>query len=165
MQKYMADDLYVDDSNFEGDRFINNKVEERIKDLSQKVKLTAQERDELKGLNQQLSSEKENLSKEVDFYKNFSSSTGKYPGAAEHVDDIRAKVLAGYDVEDATVAVLARAGKLSGSTPAPEREIRAGGSATNLPPSGGTKNLRDMSREEKRAALMEAETRGDISLS
>ena len=64
--------------------------------------------------------------------------------------------MSGYTVEDATVAVLAKEGKLTGMpTPQPPVENPAGGSAiTNL--GGGEKSLNEMSRDEKRAALVDA---------
>jgi hypothetical protein len=72
--------------------------------------------------------------------------------------------MGGYSVEDATFAVLGKAGKL-GQAPTVERTPVAGGSAViNAPMGGGTKPISEMSREEKRAALMEAEARGDIAL-
>ena len=140
-----------------------NKVEQRIKDLSNKVKLTSQERDEKSKLLQERDVELQNTSKERDFYKGFSSSATKYPNAIAHQDEILAKVKAGYDVEDATVAVLAKAGKLT--SPAPERQQVAGGSApTALASNSGNKSVSEMTRDEKRAALLDAQAKGDISV-
>src|SRR3990167_2382550 len=85
-----------------------NKVEKRIKSLSEKVKLTSEERDELKGLNEGLTAEKHTLSKERDFYKGFNQVSAKYPGANEYQDKILEKVNQGYDVEDATISILAK---------------------------------------------------------
>lgn len=141
-----------------------NKVEKRIKDLSNKVELTAKERDELAQTKQALEQEKASLTKEVDFFKNFTPLTSKYQGATEFQDKIREKVLAGYDIEDATISVLTREGKFQGA-PAPEiRESPAGGSAVNTIKAEGPKPLNEMSREEMKAALLEAEKKGDLSL-
>lgn len=127
---------------------------ERNKDLSEKVKLTAEERDKERQA-------REAAEKEVSFYKGFTKITSKYPQAADHEDKIREKVLAGYDVEDAAVAVLNKAGKLI--PPKQDKEIVAGGSAINQP-AQGVKTPREMSQAERLAALKEAEARGDIGM-
>jgi len=159
-------ELDIDLDSLEREVDINNKVERRIKDLSEKVRLTSTERDELAQAKQALESEKQVLSKERDFYASFTDSTAKYPGAHEFKDKIREKVMAGYDVEDATVAVLAKEGKLSSAESAPvvEKSNPAGGSATTALKGTGQKSIGEMSRDEMRQALMDAETRGDISM-
>ena len=133
-----------------------NKIEERLKDLSSKVKLTAQERDEKDVLLKKSESEKEMISKERDFFQSFTDSTSRYPNANQFRDKIKEKVMAGYSVEDATVSVLAKEGKLT--TPAPERESPAGGSASTTSLSqSSSKPLEEMTREEKRQALIDRE--------
>ena len=160
----MADELELDLDQLEQNIEIRNKVEQRIKDLSKKVKLTSDERDELAKAKTQLEEDKAIISKERDFYMSFSDSVGKYPDAKDFKEKIKEKVLAGYDVEDATISVLTREGKLN-QAPAPvEKEKVAGGSAPNQI-KGGAKPLSEMTREEKRAALVDAEARGDISTS
>lgn len=147
----------------EKDINIKNKVEDRIKDLSSKVKMTSEERDEYKRLNESLSSEKESISKERDFYKDFSGVSAKYTGAHEYQDKILEKVRSGYSVEDAAISVLAKEGKFQGiPTPAQEREIAAGGSAPTGLAGAGTKSIDEMSKAEKRAALLEAEASGEF---
>jgi hypothetical protein len=139
----------------------NNAVEKRIKSLSEKVKLTAQERDEKDSLLKERDSTIASLNKEKDFYASFSDSTAKYPNASEYKDKIREKVMSGYDVEDATVAVLAKEGKLNYTAPVAPRDNPAGGSAVaNI--GSGEKSMNEMSKDEKRAALVEA--LGDRSL-
>ena len=138
-----------------------SKVEKRIKQLSNKVKLTSSERDELVKGKQKLETERDTAKKEVEFYSSFSDTTDKYPNAKEYKDKIKEKVLAGYSVEDAAVAVLAKEGKLDAIKAV---ENPAGGSALNPPMLGEPKPLNDMSREEKRTAIIEAEKKGDISL-
>ena len=140
-----------------------NKVEQRLKDLSEKVRLASQERDEKDTLLKQKEIEIANANKERDFYSKFSDSTAKYAGAHEFKDKIREKVMAGYDVEDATVAVLAKEGKLSQPTQVVEKDTVAGGSATTALKGEGKKNLSEMSRDEKRQMLLEAEAKGEIS--
>ena len=166
----MADDIQEDldsqediDLDTDDDVQQGNKVEKRIKQLSNKVKLTSNERDEYAKLNKNLETERDTAKKEVEFYSSLSETTDKYPAAKEYKDKIKEKVLAGYTVEDATVAVLAKEGKLSAGQPVVDNP--AGGSATNLPISGEPKPLNDMSREEKRGEVLKAMDRGDISLS
>lgn len=153
------------DEEFNEDGTINNKVEKRIKDLSEKVRLTSEERDEKDGLLKTRETELATANKERDFFKDFASSSSRYPNAAEYQDAIKEKVMAGYSVEDATVSILAKEGKLQNYTPpAPKQDSPAGGSATNQISTGGDKSLKEMSREEKRAALMDAEdSEGGVS--
>lgn len=161
MQKMADEDVDLDkvDKEIEGE----NRVEKRIKDLSDKVKLTAGERDELKRLADQKDAENASLKRDNDFLNSFGDVLGKHPEASSYRDAIREKVLKGYSVEDATVSTLASEGKLS----FPKKEVKvdnvAGGSAVNQQVSGGEKPISELSREEKRARLMEAETRGEIS--
>jgi hypothetical protein len=96
--------------------------------------------------------------KEASFYKDFSGLSGKYQGATDHADEIKAKVLAGYTVEDATVSVLNKAGKL---TPTERTtDISAGGSASNPPPRQTPKSMSELNREELRKTIIEND--GDI---
>lgn len=146
------------------DEIINEptEVEGRIKDLSKKVKLTSEERDELRRLNEEKDGTIDTVTKERDFYAGFSDVVSKHPNASEFKDDILAKVKSGYTIEDATVSVLNAQGKLT--MPTVERVSPAGGSAPTQIPSQGTKSVGEMTRDERRQALMEAESRGDISL-
>lgn len=144
---------------------ITNPVEERIKSLSGKVKSTAEERDAAKAGEEAAKAAQVAAEKERDFYADFSETSPKHPGANEYRDAIKAKVMAGYSVEDATVSVLNAEGKLSGSVvPVVEVAPAAGGSAINQLPTGGAKTVADMTQAERREALVEAEKRGDISL-
>ena len=138
-----------------------SKVEKRIKQLSNKVKLTSEERDELATAKDTAEAERDAAKKEVEFYSSFSDTTDKYPAAKEYKDEIKKKVLAGYTIEDAAVAILAKEGKL---TAAQKVDNPAGGSATNTPLSEGDKPLNEMTREEKRAEVEKSIERGDISL-
>jgi len=136
---------------------IKNKVEERITDLSEKVKTAATERDTEKVA-------REAAEKERDFYKGLTKLSAKHPNATDYEDEIREKVMKGYDMEDAAIAVLSKKGKLTMNTQKVERETVAGGSATTNP-SSGSKGVKDMSQTERLAALREAEARGEIGLS
>lgn len=143
----------------------DNKVEKRIKTLSDKVRLTSEERDEKAKLLETKEAELANASRERDFYKGFNQVSAKHQGAGEYQDKIWERVQKGVDIEEATVAVLYKEGKLQG-TPAPviERESPAGGSAPTTMTNGGAKTDADMSQAERRAALMEAESKGEFSL-
>ena len=130
---------------------------ERNQILSEKVKETATERDTAVAA-------REEAEKERDFYKNLSKLSSKYPNATDFEDKILEKVKKGYDIDDATVAVLSKAGKLNTMQPRQEREMVAGGSATTNP-SQGSKGIKEMTQTERLQALREAESRGDIGLS
>jgi len=128
----------------------------RFKDLSEKVETTAKERDEANAA--KLAAEKE-----TEFYKGFSKVATKYEGAADYQDKILEKVNSGYDLEDATISVLAKAGKFT--APVKERSSPAGGSASTAIQAGDDKPVNEMSRQEKRAALIEMERTQPGSLS
>lgn len=122
-----------------------NPAQERITELSDKVKTTSQERDEA-------ISKAQATEKERDFYAGFSDVVATNPEAASHKDDILAKVKSGYTVEDATYAVLGKAGKLGNTKPIVPQSP-AGGSAVVTPPQGGTKTPAEMTQSERRAQL------------
>ena len=150
----MADDMQITET---------SESEKRIKQLSEKVRLTAEERDEKDRLLKESGEKVASTERERDFYAGFTDVLANNPMAKDHKDEIKTKVLSGYTIEDATFAVLGKAGKLGQPKPE-EPPSPVGGSATTTPPQGGEKGIPDMTREEKRAALMEAEKRGDISL-
>ena len=160
----MPDDLDLENL----DKEIENesKVEKRIKDLSEKVRLTAEERDAEKIKLEEESAKASGLQKEVEFLNSFGDQLTKYPDAASHRDQIKEKVLKGYSIEDATVSTLASEGKLKPKEQETTIDNVAGGSAAvNQPLTGEQKKVSEMSKDEKRAKLLEAEQRGDISLS
>lgn len=137
-----------------------NRTEERIKNLSSKVKDTAKERDEAKAAAEAAEAARVAAEKERDFYAGFAGHATKYPGASEHIDAIKEKVLAGYDPEDAVVAVLSKEGKLQ-----PQAEVApivgpaAGGSALTNIQAPAT----NLTREEMRQKLIEADASGDLA--
>jgi len=120
----------------------------RFKDLSDKVELTAKERDEA-------AAKAAAAEKEVEFYKSFSKL--KYPDALEYQEKIKEKVMAGYDMEDAAISVLAKAGKLNQMPPPVRRDSPAGGSATTAMRSGGEKSAGEMTQAERRQALLDSD--------
>lgn len=131
-----------------------SRAEERIRQLSEKVELTSKERDEKDRLYKETSEKMATLEKENAFNSGFADVLSSHSAAKDHKDDIKAKVLAGMSVEDATFAVLGKAGKLGNPTPQPVT-TPAGGSAPNQIQGDATKSIGEMTREEKRAALME----------
>lgn len=135
-----------------------SRPDNRIKDLADKVRTTAEERDKEASEKATALAEKDAAKKETEFYKNFNGIASKYEGSIEFQDKIKEKVDAGYDLEDATVAILNREGRLTTpAAPVPPRESPAGGSATTTLMSGDEKALSDMSTVEKREALMQIE--------
>lgn len=151
-------DLDLNDNNEEITRKDN-----RIKSLSDKVKLTAEERDEKARLLQEKEDQLASISKERDFLKNFSGISSKYQGATEYQDKIFEKVNSGYDIEDATISILAKEGKYTPTQAPAQREIVAGGSASTSMPNEN-KSLKEMSSDELRNELLEAEKRGEFNI-
>ena len=161
----MADELELDlDQNLDPDQG-QVKQDKRIKDLSEKVKLTSQERDELAKAKEEETRLRIEAEKERDFFKNFNPLVTKYQGAAEYQDKIKEKVMAGYSAEDATVSILVQEGKYTPPVaPAAPKESPAGGSAINTLSPQGNKPLGEMTREERKTALEEVIAKGEISL-
>ncbi len=92
-----------------GNEIINSdetESQKRIKQLSDKVELTAKERDEKDKLLNESNTKIATLEKENAFNSSFSDVLGTYSAAKDHKDEIKAKVLAGYSTEDAALAVL-----------------------------------------------------------
>lgn len=139
-----------------------DKFENRLDRLSRKLGQEAKEREKVEDAFLKTQTELETAKKERDFFASFSDSVGKYPEAASFKDAIKEKVLAGYSTEDATLAILAKEGKLGQLTV--ERETPAGGSAATSPPPSGDKSLDQMTREEKREAVLKAINEGAIAL-
>ena len=158
----MADDLDLELESEEQENI--NKVEKRIKSLSEKVKLTSEERDEKDRLLVERDGQLANTSKERDFYKGFNAISAKYQGASEYQDKIFEKVKAGYDVEDATISILAKEGKFNPTQPQAEKERVAGGSATTAMKGNDSKTPQEMTQDERRATLLDAESRGELHL-
>lgn len=144
-----------------------NRPDQRVKNLLAEKEQLNTEKEELSQAKLVSDAEAESAKKELEFYKDFSAQTSKYSGATEFQDQIKEKVLSGYSVEDATVSVLAKEGKLPNmQEQAPvEASSPAGGSAVTTMTGGADKSIGEMSKEEKRAKLVELESRGDISLS
>lgn len=137
-------------------------AEARITELSGKVKAEAEARAAAEQAKADAETKAQEAERERDFYASFSDTVSKNPAAQEFKDDILSKVKSGYTVEDATFAVLGKAGKLSEAPAEPESPV--GGSAPITPPSQGVKSPSEMTQADRRAALLEAQARGDIYL-
>lgn len=129
-----------------------SRSQQRIKELSEKVELTAKERDEFKSLREKDQQVIADLTRENSFNSSFADILGSFPSAKDYKDDIKAKVLAGYDPTDAALAVLGKAGKL-GAQPAIQPQNPAGGSADTVMVQGADKPVSELSQEERRAIL------------
>lgn len=140
-----------------------NRTEERIKNLSSKVREKAQEAETLAKEKEEADTARINAEKERDFYQSFSTHAARFPQATEHMDAIKEKVMSGYSPEDAIVSVLNAEGKLTSQEPvqAPAGPAAGGSAATNV--AIGDRPINDMSREEMRAALLEADSRGELA--
>lgn len=133
-----------------------NPTEKRIKALSGKVETIASERDS--ALLKLAEAEKK-----AQFAEAFTTIVSQHPAATEFKTQIQEKVLGGYTPQDAAYAVLGAAGKL-GNPQAIMAPI-TGGSAPTIIPNQGSKNPNEMNRDELRAALLEAQGKGDLYLS
>lgn len=155
--------MAVDEQNSE---IINepSESEQRIKQLSKKISLTTEELVEKDRLLKEESTKSTEFQKERDFYVGFSDVVSTNPLAKDHKDEILTKFKSGYSLEDATFAVLGKAGKLASQAPEPTPSP-IGGSAPTAIPQGGVKTPQEMSQSERKAALIEAEARGDIFIS
>jgi len=145
-------DLEALDENIEK----KNKVEERIKDLSSKVKMTSEERDELAKSVEELTEANKSITQERDFLASFTDATAEFPGAVEHKDAILEKVKSGYSVEDAALVIM-NANKPEEPDETTEKDVKpdspAGGSAVSPPATGGAKPLDEMDSAEKLTEL------------
>lgn len=138
----MAEETIITESTTETDK---NPAQERITELSDKVKTAAGERDTEKA-------GREAAERERDFYKGFSETVATNPSAKDHQDEIKEKVLKGYSVQDATFAVLGAAGKLGGQAPVATPQV-AGGSATTTVTNQLQKSPTEMTQAERRTQL------------
>lgn len=155
------DDLNLDDIEKEVNQ--KNVVEERIKNLvTQKKEFEIKAEMESKA-RVELETKAKEMERERDFFASFSDSVAKNPAAAEYRDKIKEKVIGGYSMEDATIAVLHSEGKL---IPKSERvEMAAGGSAPTQLSNQSPKSTQDMTQVDRLTALREAEKRGELFMS
>ena len=147
----MADELTTQSTQELEAQNKESEAQRRINQLSEKVRLTSEERDEIKRLADEKDAKLAETSRERDFFAGFSDMVATNPSAKDHKDDILAKVKGGYTVEDATYAVLGKAGKLGSHAQAPQSP--AGGSSDTTISQGGSKSAGEMTQAERRAML------------
>jgi hypothetical protein len=139
-------------------------VKDRFAKLSEKMTLTAQEKDQAEAKAKAESEARVKVEKERDFFRDFSQLSSRYPNAAHYQDKILEKVNAGYSAEDATLAILAKEGKLqpiTADTYIPTQSNVAGGSAaTAMTDSFGDKRPEEMTQAERRQVLQDMENQG-----
>lgn len=121
-----------------------SRAEERITQLSDKVKAEAEARAKAEA-------DAKDAELRATFAEGFADVVVMNPAAKDHKDEIKEKVLKGYSVQDATFAVLGAAGKLGG-TQSQTVQV-AGGSAATAMPQTGVKEPKDMTQAERRAEL------------
>ena len=123
-----------------------SRAEERITELSEKVRLTSLERDELKTLNT-------SVTKERDAFASLVDVVATNPAAKDHKDAILEKVKLGLTPEDATYAVLGKAGLLGGAPQPVTQQTVAGGSAPTTIMQQAEKPVSEMTQAERREQL------------
>lgn len=150
----MADEIDLDLGTDTEEQEQISKSEKRIKSLSEKVKLTSDERDKELKAREKAEKAAEDARKEAEFYKGFNQISSKYQGAGDLQDKIREKVNAGYSMEDAARVVLMDEGKFNPPPPPPPPPPQSpiGGSAVNNLGTG-EKTITDMTQEERRKEL------------
>ena len=125
-----------------------SRAEERIQQLSEKVKNEATAREAAEKA-------KTEAEKRATFAEGFSDILATNPAAKDFKADIQAKVMSGYSVEDATFAVLGKAGKIGIQVPnvVPTATDVAGGSAVVNSAPVSQKSPLEMTQDERREAL------------
>lgn len=142
----MADEIIIDPQE-------PSEAQKRITQLSEKVRLTSVERDEKDRLLGESNKKIAELERENTFNSGFVDVLSTHAAAKDHKDDIKAKVVAGMSIEDATFAVLGKAGKLGTQPQTPTHQVAGGGSAPNNPQQGAEKTVSEMTQAERRAEL------------
>ncbi len=159
----MDDELDLDLGDDKSKEIISRK-DKKIDSLSEKLGNTEKEKALLAEEKQKETLARQTAEKERDFLKGFGKVSTKYPGASEFQDKILEKVNLGYDVEDATISILAKEGKYTPSTQPLVRESAAGGSAATGIADPAEKKPEQMSRAELRSQLLDLESKGEFKL-
>lgn len=154
------DDLNLDLDNVQNDVQQKLQTKDRFAKLTEKGIESEKARETAEAKAQAESERAAKAEKDLEFYKSFSQLSSKHPGASDFQDQIKERVDKGYDPEDATLAVLAKEGRLGGQTVQVSRPDIAGGSAQTNLGDGGGKNISEMTQAEKADALMQAEKEG-----
>lgn len=157
----MEDELDLDLNENNNEEIITRK-DKKIKSLSEKFEMSEKEKADLAKAKEEAEAKANALQKEAEFFKGFNTVSSKYQGATEYQDAIREKVLAGYDIEDATVAILNREGKFTPTAPVEDRQPIGGGSASIGMANNSEKSYGEMNKSELRSALEETIAKGDF---
>jgi hypothetical protein len=136
------------------------KVKNRFQQLSDKVKSEAQEKEKAQAEAKANAERITALEKEAESLKTFSQLSSKYPEASNYQEQILERVNRGYDPEEATLAVLAKEGKLEQQAPLKPEGAEGGSAMTQIPE--GDKTPGDMSASEKLEALQKLEKSGEL---
>lgn len=138
-------------------------VKNRFQQLANDKRALAQEKEAIEKAKAEAEAKAVQLEREREFYKSFNQLSSRYPEAANYQDQILERVNKGYDVEEATLGLLAKEGKLGGAAPQtkPISVSAEGGSATNNI-TEGEKPLNDMTEAEKFSQLQEMEKSGEL---
>ena len=137
-----------------------SEAEKRIKQLSTKTKEAEEAKTVAEQARQEAEAKTVAAERKSAFLEGFTDIVSENPAAKEFKAQMEEKVLGGMSIEDAKFAVLGKAGKLNQTTQA---ESPAGGSATTSVTLPGNKSVKEMTPDERRAALEDAEKKGDIS--
>lgn len=160
----MADELDLELDQFQPDVPKEHPIDKRLNKAFEKIKTVEEEKLAAQQKAESEATRATSLQKEVEFLNSFGDQLTKYPEASSFKDQIKEKVLKGYSVEDATISTLASQGKFAPKETVPEN-VAGGSASVNQPITGGAKKIAEMTREEKRTALLEAEQRGEIFIS
>lgn len=136
-------------------------AEKRIKQLSGKVKEEAEAREAALKAQAEAQTKAEEAEKRAAFAEGFADVVAQNPAAKDFRADIQQKVMSGYTLEDATFAVLGKAGKIT--PPQAETESPAGGSSPTNPSNVQVnKSPREMNSDELQAAMQAANDSGEL---
>lgn len=142
---------------------VEDKSDNRLRNLANKVRTVAEERDAALKEKQLQQEEIQKTKREVEFYKGLGAIATQNPAVLEYQEQIMDKVVNnGYSIEDAAVSILVKENKYQPpmSNPQPIVESPAGGTSPNAFRGGGEKSVGDMTQEERRNALLQAEADG-----
>lgn len=153
------DELNLDLDTVEANAQEKLQVKDRFAKLTEKGLESEKARVEAEAKAQTESERASKAEKDLEFYKSFSQVSSKHPAASEYQDQIKERVDRGYDPEEATLAILAKEGKLT-NQPVQRQVAAEGGSAQTNLGDGGNKEINDMTNAEKAEALMQMEREG-----
>jgi len=142
---------------------IISRKDKKIDSLSEKLGLTEKEKEEISKKAETEAQARAEAEKERDFFKGFNQVASKYQGANDFQDKIWEKVKAGYDLEDATISIMAKEGRYSPPPVPQERGVTAGGSAATNIADMVDKKPSEMSKDELRSTIQDLDKRGELS--